>query len=304
MTRASTTGLFLLLGLLWGGSFVAIEIGLADFPPVLFASYRFYIAGVAILGFTLITTDHWRPRRYDEWLVAGIAGVLMIAGTHAFLYLGVPYISGDVAAIIISFSPVLTAVFASLLLEDRLTRISLAGFFCGLVGIGLISQPDPSNLLSANVIGVSLVFASAIVWALGTVLTRPLRTDMPVQSLQAWAMLIGAPLLHVTAIARGESAAAIAWTPVAAGTLAYLGIMAGTVAFLIYFELLDRLGAAEINLIGYLEPVAATGLSYLILGRLIDISSVAGFVAIFVGFALIKRTAIREITTSARPPTN
>jgi len=121
---------------------------------------------------------------------------------------------------------------------------------------------------------------------------------MPVQSLQAWAMLIGAPLLHAAAIARGESMVAIAWTPVAVGTLAYLGLVARAVAFLIYFELLDRLGAAEINLIGYLEPVAATGLSYLLLDSLIDLPIVAGFVAIFVGFALIKRGAIRAVTRS------
>ncbi|MFA9517876.1 DMT family transporter [Halopenitus sp. H-Gu1] len=301
MKRASTTGLFLLLGLLWGGSFVAIELGLPHFPPVLFASYRFYIAGTAILGYAFITTDHWHPRRRAEWLVVGISGVLIIASTHAFLYLGVPFISGAVAAIIISFSPVLTAVFASRLLNDRLTGIGLVGFVCGLIGIGLISKPDPANLLSANVIGVGLVFASATFWALGGVLTRPFRTDMPVQSLQAWAMLLGAPLLHGVAIARGESVTAVTWTPIAAGTLAYLGILAGAIAFLIYFELLDRLGAAEINLIGYLEPIAATGLSYLLLGRLIDTLSIAGFIAIFIGFTLIKHTAIREFLSAAKP---
>ncbi|MFC7018865.1 MULTISPECIES: DMT family transporter [Haloarcula] len=299
MSKASTTGLFLLLGLIWGGSFVAIEVGLADFPPLLFASFRFYLAGAVMLGYAVVSTDHWRPHRNDEWLVVGIAGGLLIAGTHAFLYLGVPYISGAVAAIIISFSPVLTAVFASALLGDRLTAVGLVGFACGLVGIGLVSQPDPSNLLSANVVGVSLVFVAATFWALGAVLTRPFRTAIPVQSLQAWAMLTGAPLLHVTAIARGEALAAITWTPIVAGSLAYLGLIAGAVAFLIYFELLDRVGAAEINLIGYLEPVAATGLSYLLLGRVIGLPVVAGFVAIFVGFVLIKRTAIRKSIVSA-----
>jgi drug/metabolite transporter (DMT)-like permease len=291
MSKASTTGLFLLLGLIWGGSFVAIEVGLTDFPPLLFASFRFYLAGAVMLGYAFVSTDHWRPHRNDEWLVVGIAGGLLIAGTHAFLYLGVPYISGAVAAIIISSSPVLTAVFASAILGDRLTTVGLVGFACGLVGIGLVSQPDPSNLLSANVVGVSLVFVAATFWALGAVLTRPFRTAIPVQSLQAWAMLTGAPLLHVTAIARGES--------IVTGSLAYLGLIAGAVAFLIYFELLDRVGAAEINLIGYLEPVAATGLSYLLLGRVIGLPVVAGFVAIFVGFVLIKRTAIRESVVSA-----
>lgn len=298
MSRLSTTGLFLLLGLLWGASFVAIEVGLADFPAVLFAALRFYIAGVAVLGYALVSTDRWRPRRPEEWLVTAIAGVLMIAGHHVLLYLGVPYVSGAVAAVVISFSPILTAVFASLLLGDWLTGIDVVGFGFGLLGIALISRPDPSNLLSASVIGVGLVFVAAVLWALGTVLTRPIRTDLPVQSLQAWAMLIGAPLLHAVAFARGESLRAVAWTPAAALSLAYLGLVAGALSFLIYFELLDRLGPAEINLIGYLEPVAAAAVSYLLLGSLIGANTVAGFLAIFVGFALVKRGALRDVAAS------
>jgi drug/metabolite transporter (DMT)-like permease len=298
MSRLSTTGLFLLLGLLWGASFVAIEVGLTDFPALLFAALRFYIAGVAVLGYALVSTDRWRPRRPEEWLVTAIAGVLMIAGHHVLLYLGVPYISGAVAAVVISFSPILTAVFASLLLDDWLTGIDVVGFGLGLLGIALISRPDPSDLLSASVIGVGLVFAAAVLWALGTVLTRPIRTDLPVQSLQAWAMLIGAPLLHAVAFARGESLRAVAWTPGAALSLAYLGVVAGALSFLIYFELLDRLGPAEINLIGYLEPVAAAAVSYLLLGSLIGPNTVAGFLAIFVGFALVKRGALREVAAS------
>jgi len=298
MSRLSTTGLFLLLGLLWGASFVAIEVGLTDFPALLFAALRFYIAGVAVLGYALVSTDRWRPRRPEEWLVTAIAGVLMIAGHHVLLYLGVPYISGAVAAVVISFSPILTAVFASLLLDDWLTGIDVVGFGLGLLGIALISRPDPSDLLSASVIGVGLVFAAAVLWALGTVLTRPIRTNLPVQSLQAWAMLIGAPLLHAVAFARGESLRAVAWTPGAALSLAYLGVVAGALSFLIYFELLDRLGPAEINLIGYLEPVAAAAVSYLLLGSLIGPNTVAGFLVIFVGFALVKRGALRDVAAS------
>lgn len=295
MGRLSTTALFLLLGVLWGGSFVAIEVGLADVPPVLFAAMRYYLAGVLMLGYAVASTDHWRPTSFEEVLVTAIVGTLMIAGTNALLYLGVPYVSGAIAAIVISLSPILTAVFAAVLLEDRLTGLGLVGFAFGLLGVGLTSQPDPSNLLSANTVGVALVFASAVCWALGTVLTRPFRTDLPVGSLQAWAMLLGAPLLHATALLRGESMVAVEWTPTALATLAYLALVAGALAFLIYFELLDRLGAAEINLVGYVEPVAATALSFLLLDRLIGLADLAGFLAIIVGFLLIKRDAIREV---------
>jgi drug/metabolite transporter (DMT)-like permease len=294
VSRTSTVGLFLLLGVLWGASFVSIEVGLAFFPPVLFAALRFYVAGVAILAYAAVTTPRWRPRRRPEWLVVAIVGGFMIAGHHALLYVGVPYITGAIAAVVVSFSPVLTAVFAAVLLDNRLTPVGLVGFGFGLAGIVLISRPDPSNLLTASAIGVGIVFLAVIMWALGAVLTRPYRTDLPVQTLQAWAMLAGAPALHAVALARGESLAAVEWTGAAVWSLGYLGLGAGALAFLIYFELLDRVGPAEINLIGYLEPVAATGVSFLVLGRLIDAPTAAGFCAIFLGFVLIKRRSLRE----------
>ena len=301
MARGSTLGLFVLLGALWGGSFVAIEVGLAYFPPMLFASARFYIAGIAILGFALLTTPRWRPRDRVEWLVVTIAGAFMIAGHHALLYLGIPYITGAVAAVIISFGPVLTAVFSTILLDYRLTRVGAIGFGLGLSGIVLVSQPDPANLLTASVIGVALVFLAAILWALGSVLTRPYRTELPVQSLQAWAMLIGALLLHGVAFLDGESLGAVEWSTVAVWSLGYLGFASGALAFLIYFELLDRLGPAEINLVGYLEPVAAAVISYFVLGQLLDAPAVVGFLAIFAGFALIKRGVLaRKIAAVVR----
>ena len=292
--RASTIALFLVLGLLWGASFVSIEVGLSFFPPVLFAALRFYVAGIAILAYAGITTPHWHPRDRLEWIGIGVVGAFMIAGHHALLYIGIPYITGAIAAIIISFSPVLTAVFAAVLLDNRLTPLGVLGFGFGFAGIALISRPDPSNLLSASVIGVGIVFVAVILWALGAVLTRTFRTDLPVQTLQGWAMLLGAALLHLVALTREESLTAVEWTGPAIWSLGYLGLGAGALAFLIYFELLDRVGPAEINLIGYLEPVAATGVSFVVFGRLIDSTTATGFLAIFFGFVLIKWPALRE----------
>lgn len=291
--RTSTVVLFLVLGVLWGASFVSIEVGGPFFPPVLFAALRFYVAGLAVLAYASATTARWRPRDRHEWLAVAVVGTLMIAGHHALLYVGIPYITGAIAAIVISFSPVLTAAFAAVLLDNQLTPIGILGFGFGLAGVVLISQPDPSNLFTANAVGVGIVFVAVILWALGTVLTRAYRTDLPVQTLQGWAMTLGAVLLHGGALARGESLAAVEWTATAVWSLAYLGLVAGALAFLIYFELLDRVGPTEINLIGYLEPVAATVISFLVLGQLIDSATAAGFLAIFLGFVLIKRRALR-----------
>ncbi|ELZ84811.1 DMT (drug/metabolite family transporter) superfamily permease [Haloferax elongans ATCC BAA-1513] len=300
MNRRVAVGLFALLGGLWGSSFVAIEIGLEFFPPLHFAAFRYYLAGVIVLGYALVSTDYWRPRNRTDLLLVAIAGGLMIGGHHAFLYVGQQYVPGAVAAIVISLGPVLTALFATGILGDRLSPLGAAGFAFGFLGVGLVAQPDPNALLSSDVVGVGIVFVAAVCFALGAVLTRPYSSDIPARTLQAWAMLFGAALLHVGGVATNESVAAIEWTPTAIGSLAYLATISGAAAFLIYFELLSRFGPTQINLIGYLEPVSATLLSWAFLGHLIDPLTAVGFVSIFVGFALIKRRALSELVVSVR----
>jgi len=81
---------------------------------------------------------------------------------------------------------------------------------------------------------------------------------------------------------------------VEAAALAYLALAASAGGFLIYFDLLDRLGPIEINLVSYVAPVFAALAGFLFLGELIDLPTVAGFLVILTGFVLIKRRAIRE----------
>lgn len=286
---------FVLLGLLWGSSFVGIEAGLPYFPPILFASLRYYIAGSTIFVYAILTTEYWRPRSRQDWLVIVIAGTLMIGGHHAFLYLGQQYVSGTVAAVIISLGPVLTMGFATVLLNDSLTSLRVVGLLFGFIGVVLITGPTELLELETRVLGIGLVFLAASAFALGSVLTRPYRTGMPAQSMQAWAMVLGAGLLHVVGVMTGEQFSMIQWTTPAVLSLGHLGVVSGAIAFLLYFQLLDQHGPAEINLIGYVEPAAAALLSWFIFGRLVDLPTAAGFIAILIGFTVIKRQTLRDL---------
>lgn len=315
MSRELLAGGFLILGTLWGSSFVAINIGLPYFPPLQFAALRFLIAGIVILGYALYTTSHWYPSTRTEWMLTGIAGTVLIGGHHAFLYLGQQYVSGAVAAIVVSLGPILTALFAVMILDDRLTVLDVVGFILGILGVFLVAQPgipegsnlpvftrilalEPQALLRGDSIGIMLVFLGAVCFALGAVLTRTIKTELPMRTVQAWAMLTGSILLFASGSIRGESLAMIHWTPIASISLLYLGIITGAGAFLIYFELLDRLGATKINLIGYLEPVSATLLSWIILGHLIDPLTGLGFAAIIGGFICVQRHSFISLFTN------
>jgi len=301
MSRWTTTGLYVLLAALWGTSFVATRAALAAFPPILLAALRFDVAGVFVLGYALATTRRWRPRSREDWLSIALGGVLFVAAHHAFLFTGQQYVTAAVAAIVISLDPVLATGFSRVLLPDaRLSRLASVGLLLGLLGVVVVANPTPSSLLSGDVLGIGLVFLAAAAFALAAVTTSRYRTTLPVQSMQAWMMLVGAVVLHATAVVLpGESFSAVHWTTDALLSFGYLAVVTGAFGYLLYFELLDRLGPVEINLVGYVIPIFAALGGWAVLGETVTVQTAAGFVVIVCGFVLVKHRAILDELRSA-----
>lgn len=297
MNSSRYTVLFLVLSVVWGVSFMAIKAGLAYFPPVLFAAIRYDIAGVLLLVYAVARTDRWRPRTPGDWHAVLISGVLMIAGYNGLLFVGERETTSAVAATIVSLIPLLTTGFARAFLpSERLSTAGIVGVLLGLVGAVVIADPDPSNLLRSDVAGMALIFLAATSTALGSVLLRRVPSDISTEGLVAWSMLLGALLMHAVSLAvPGESFAAIRWTPEAVWSLAYLAVLASAFAYLVYFDLLDRLGPVEINLVSYVIPIFAAVAGWLVLDEVIDATTVVGFAVIFLGFVLVKRRQLRRL---------
>ncbi|MFA1610567.1 DMT family transporter [Halobellus rubicundus] len=286
--------LFGALATIWGLSFVAIEAGLEAVPPLFFAGARYALAGVLVLGYAAVTRERIRPRGRTEWLNVAVVGGFLVAAYHALLYLGQTAVPGSVAAVIVSLSPVLTAVFAALVLDDSLDAVTAGGFLLGLVGVAIVADLDPANLLGADVLGIGLLLVAAASFALGSVLSTPLRTTLADVSMQGWAMLVGSLALLAGSVATGESPADVAWTPTALAALAYLTVASGVIGFLLYFALHARIGPSETNLVGYFQPVVAALGGWALLGQAVSGTTVLGFLGIFAGFALVQHRTIHH----------
>jgi drug/metabolite transporter (DMT)-like permease len=285
--------LFVLLATIWGGSFVAIEVGLERLPPLLFAALRYDVAGVIVLAYAAATHERWLPTRRSGWLSVGVDGVLLIAAFHALLYLGQGYVSGAIAAIVVSLIPLLTVLFDySLLGEQELDVLGSAGLAFGFVGVAVVADPSTIGIGSTALVGVTLVFGAAASFAFGSVASRPLRSRLPATAHLGWTMLAGSLALHLASAARGE-VWAVTWTPAVFGAFAYLVLASSVLGYLFYFELLDRVGPAELNLVNYLVPVVAAVVSWALLGEVLGRTAVVGFSIVFAGFALLKRDALR-----------
>jgi probable blue pigment (indigoidine) exporter len=289
--RYRTLALFSLLAVFWGTAFVAIRAGLEYFPPVLFAALRYDIAALFMLGYAVYATDRPIPRNRGEWILVLIGGVFLIAAYHALLFIGQQSVTSAMAAVIVSLSPVLTTAFARIWLPtERLAPAGLLGMALGLVGVIILSRPNPENVLSADVVATGLILIATAAFALGSVLLGRSDAELPIETLEGWSMALGALLMHALSIVLpSESVSAIEWTPEAIIALAYLAVVSSALGFLLYFDLLERLGPIEINLVSYVVPIVAAIAGWLLLAETLDPTTIVGFLIIFTGFCLIKR---------------
>lgn len=287
--------LFVVLAIIWGSAFTAIKAGLLYFPPVLFAAIRYDIAGVLMLAYAVYVTERWRPSNAGEWWLVAVGSVFLIAGYHAFLFIGEQGTTSAAAAVIVSLSPALTTGFARAFLpHERLTFVGFAGLVIGFVGVVVLVNPRLSTLLAEDTISKFLVLMAAASFALGSVLFRRSEAKLQIETMEAWSMLGGALLMHGISAGLGEDPTAVQWTPEAIASLAYLVIVSSAVGYLIYFDLLARLGPIEINLVSYAAPLAAAVTGYLFLSETPTIATLVGFALIFFGFILLKRDSLRS----------
>ena len=296
MSRYRNFALFLVLAAIWGSAFMAIKAGLDYFPPVLFAAIRYDVAGVLMLAYAAWIVDDPIPRGRGQWALVAVGATLLIAGYHVLLFIGEsdPAVTSAAAAVIVSLSPVLTTGFARAFLPDeRLTAIGVAGLCLGLLGVIVLARPDPGSVLTGGVVAKLLVFGAATAFALGSVLTRRIDAALPIETMEAWSMIGGALLMHTVSLGLGESFADVTVSVEGVLALAYLSLAASALGFLIYFDLLDRLGAVEINLVSYVAPIFAALAGWLFLDERLSAATAVGFALIFAGFLLVKRRAIR-----------
>ena len=277
------------VSVLFGGTFVATKAGLAHFPPLLFVALRYDLAAAVLLVYVLLTRTpaELRPRTRGD--VAGIlsTGLVALGLTNALLFVGQADATSAVGAVLFSLNPILTPVFAALLLADeRLSARGWTGLVLGLVGVAIVVDPDPAMFAGGGV-GKLLLFAGAVTGALGSVLVRRSGGTLDSTVRTAWGLPFGAALSHALSLAAGESVATVQWGLPAVLALGYVGVFAGAIAYVAYFGLIDRAGATHANLVFYVVPVVSTLGGAALLGESVTPMVGVGFATVFAGFAIL-----------------
>ena len=167
--------------IVWGTTWIAIKAGVTSVPPVFFAGTRFTIAGAVLLavagrGRGLATLRPDLPR-------LAVVTLLMITATYGLLFWGAQFISSGLAAILdLAFTPVALLGLGVLFGEERFTLMRAVGLALGIAGLLVLFGPKALDGTEATLLwfaGGAAMVVSAITYALGSVLARPLLNSHP-----------------------------------------------------------------------------------------------------------------------------
>ncbi|MFN2147140.1 MAG: DMT family transporter [Anaerolineales bacterium] len=280
---------FLLLGLIWGTSFLWIKIGVRELQPFTLVGFRL-LFGLLAMSIVIIVRRPAFPRAPRTWFFLILMGLTNTALPFVLITWGEVRIDSAVASVLNSSMPLFTLVIAHFFLADeRMTLPRVAGLALGFIGILLLfsrelGQSGPSQ----GILGQLAVLAAALSYAISSVYAR--RTLKGVATMvQAFIPLLVADSAMWLGAFTLEGPLHIPQQPLTWVAVAWLGILGSAVAYLLYYDLLHRVGSTRTSLVTYVFPVVGVAAGVLFLGEQLDWHLALGALLIVAGIVIVNR---------------
>jgi len=280
---------FAIVYVVWGSTYLAIRIGVADLPPALLAGARNTSAGLVLMLFAWVSTG-MAPWRSPDWKIAVPVGLAMIALANGFTTWGEDWVPSNQAALISVCSALWTAWFGTFGVRGHpLSLRAKVGLGTGFVGAVLLFVPG--HRLSFEHMGAQLLILVATVsWAGGAMWGRHKQPTTPPLMLASMQMLTGGTALLAVGFTTGE-ASQWQWTVKGVGAVAYLAVFGSILSYTTYIWLVRRVTPDKLSTIAYVNPLVAVVLGWLVLGETLNGWQVAGMFVLLFGVLLINTRA-------------
>lgn len=283
-------GLAVLVAVLWGSNFIAIDAGLAVVPPLLFVAIRFVLVALPAVFFVPRPGVGWR------WVV--LVGVFMSLGQFSLVYvamhLGMP---AGLTPLVLQAQALFTVVLSSVFLREHATRGQVAGVVVGVVGLAVVAF---GRTAIAPLLPFLLVVCAAMSWAIGNVVARRVKASSGL-SLVVWSgLVVPVPLAALSWVLEGREAIVHALTnltPVAVGSAVFTAWLASLLGYGLWNTLLARYPAGSVVPFTMLVPVVGMFTAWAALGEVPTWLEVAGGALLLTGVA----TSLRRRGASAEP---
>ena len=263
------------MAIIWGASFLFIDIGLDALPPGVITLMRVGLGAVALAVLPL-PRQHVRIRTEDRVRLVTLS-VVWVAVPFTLFPIAEQHISSAVAGLLNGGTPIFAAIFAMVLLRQPTRGAQLLGIAVGFVGVVFVSLPSIGEG-SSEAFGVALIVLATICYGFALNLAGPMQQRYGSVNLMAKVLALATIWTAPYGLWQVDDAS---WEIGPVLAVAVLGIVGTGIAFALMGTLVGRVGSTRASFITYLIPVVA-----LVLGVVFRDDEVFVLELIGVGFVI------------------
>lgn len=272
----------LLTALAFGTMEIALKIGGSAFTALQLTFLRFLIGGLFLLPFAIhdLKKRQYHLTKRDVGFIT-LLGFVNIVISMTLFQLSVMHTNANLAAVLISFNPMFTMIFAHFVANERFTRKK--SIVLAICIFGLILVANPLNLAEGNEpMGILMGLGASIAFGLYTALSKRCVGRLGGMTVNSLSFLTGAIMELIVLLAMGQ--------PVIAGittqtlpVLIYVSFVVTGFGYFCFMRAIERTGASTASYAFFIKPLIAIGLAALILSEAITWNIIVGSLIILGG---------------------
>ncbi len=280
-TKAIILGL--LFGLMWASAFTSARVIVQYAPPLYALAIRFLLSGLLGVIVARALGQSWNLTR-RQWVATLAFGV-----TQNALYLGLNFVAmqsieASLAAIIASTMPLLVAFASWVVFGERIPLLGFAGLLAGVFGVALIMAARLQDDVDFS--GLILCVVGVFSLTVATLSVRGASSGGNFLMIVGLQMLIGSAVLWVPALM--FETFDVQWTWQLGAAFSYTVLIPGLAATVIWFYLVDRIGATRAAVFHFLTPFFGVSIAALLLNEKLRSMDFAGVLIITVGILAVQ----------------
>jgi len=299
-------GGFWILTLIWGSLYLLSRVGLESIDPT---HLTFIRLGIAAIGLNTIVIIRRLPIPTDRntlfhLVLTGIGGVMLPV---FLLSWGLQTVESGVGSVLQATAAIFTAVVSHFIFDDeRLSWVKFTGVIISFIGVILLTQRNVADItVQSTIEGQFAIILGALFYGVFTIHSRILmRRKIKPLVLSAVSVLVsayGIGLMMLIQIMRGDLPITVSATitPQAMMIILTLALVQSFLAYLLYYEVVARIGAAHSTMVTYTIPPVALLLGVIFLNERLDMFLILGTGLIFCGIALTKLSIFERLRRPA-----